>query len=196
MALVGRIADRRALRRAAEQALTVPVMAEPAEGALGQDRFAPAVRRTQSTPLTDGLPDDFTVSPLAASRPRYRSAPVTVVLIAAVAALVVAGVLLAMRTRTDGGEQPTRVAPTGPPSPSPALTTSPPAPHSGQSPASVPPSPPAPPITAATVNPPPVIRPQLPAAVPGPIEEQGNEEEPPPIEEPPEPPSPEVPPPE
>ena len=207
MALIGRLRERRLIRRAAEQALAErPVeqfLGAPMDSAQDPNTgpipriSAPSTHPPQTRerrvdddapPRADDVFGGLVVAPWMfrmRERPWYRTKPAMIALGGAAAALVISGVLLALRTPAAPIEKPTPVPATvSPPAPSPPPSPEPPPP-------SIPPSPSTtPPPSPTWVQP---YYPDYETADPGtlqeppPAEPMPPEEPPPPAEPPPEP---------
>ncbi len=128
MARIGRLGERRLLGRAAEQALAggpvEQILGAPTDSA--QQPHAAGLVKTPGDP--SGLPPGDDAPPGAddvfgglvvapwmfrmRARPWYRTRPAAIAFVGAAAAVVISGVLLALRTPTTAVEKPTTVATT------------------------------------------------------------------------------------
>jgi hypothetical protein len=163
MARIGRLRERRLLGRAAEQALAgrpvEQIVGAPTDSAQHPD--AAGLVKTPGDPY--GLPPGDDAPPRAddvfggllvapwmfrmRARPWYRTRPAVIAFVGAAAAVVISGVLLALRTPTTAIEKPTTVATT------PSTRATSPA-SEEPTPSSIPPSPPiAPPRSPPSAQP-------------------------------------------
>ena len=160
MVRVGRLMERRHLRRAAEQALTDrtlgQILGTPTE--FEPDPDTVPIRITAPTDdLYELLHSNDEPSPVdetERSEPWYRTKPAMIAFVTAVAAVVASGVFV-VQTPTTATDESTGVAPTAPPtaaSPKPAPSSVQPVPLIAP-----PPPPPPPPPPAAPANPAPVF---------------------------------------
>lgn len=159
MARIGRLRERRLLHRAAEQALASRPLEQlrgaPTDSAQHPDR-GPTRRGDDAPPLADDIFGGLRVAPWMFSmraRPWYRTRPAAIAFAGAAAAVVILGVMLALRTPTNAIEKSTTIATTPSPRATPSTRATPPA--SAEPPmSSIPPSPPiAPPPSPASAQP-------------------------------------------
>src|SRR3984957_13997272 len=153
MARIGRLRERRLLGRAAEQASAQNADAGPLVKTPG-DPYGPP-HGDDAPERADDIFGGLVVAPwmfTMRARPWYRTRTAAIAFVGAAAAVVISGVLLALRTPTTAIEKPTTVA-TTPSTRAPPPASRPPV-RSEPTPSSIPPSPPiAPPPSPRSAQP-------------------------------------------